>query len=278
MCCSVKKKEQEDDGMKSLLKKLLAAVCALCTAGCFDVMDGDGMIRSWKHYDLMNISWIEITDEEKAGTMKFSESEMSYEDVLSASGTSAYRTEDSGDEDEHYIALTDTNLFERLILHYETIDGQTVPILSGTIMELDGRGEIIIMEFIPDKFKDMVDGDYQSELCRMKNDRKPVPSYIASAEVRVKRTETAEPMDKEEKPEEHVTEEVFRVREGDEVMGISITMVWEGEMEFMMPGNYVCQDASGSEFTVHTGETMRLECTDVLDGSLTYEIEVLDMD
>lgn len=53
-----------------------------------------------------------------------------------------------------------------------------IPILSDTIMEYDGRGEIIIREYVREQDIGKIPEDFCSELQKTRNHRKPIPTVM----------------------------------------------------------------------------------------------------
>ncbi len=67
-------------------------------------------------------------------------------------------------------SVVDQKIGEVMLYHEE--NGQ--PILSTMVIELDGRGLIILREYLPkDKFKE----NFTSNLAHKLNDREPIPTY-----------------------------------------------------------------------------------------------------
>lgn len=53
-----------------------------------------------------------------------------------------------------------------------------IPILSDTIMEYDGRGEIIIREYVREQDNVKIPKDFCSELRKARNHRKPISTVM----------------------------------------------------------------------------------------------------
>ena len=79
---------------------------------------------------------------------------------------------------EVMLRLNDCREFENLIYHEEEIDGRTVPILSGTLFEYDGRGEVVSQEFVRSEDHPFVPADFRSSSYKIRNERDPIPTYI----------------------------------------------------------------------------------------------------
>lgn len=77
---------------------------------------------------------------------------------------------------EVYLELKDCREFIHLILHAEAMeDGTVIPILSATIAELDGRGEIIVTEFVRVEDAPHVSSAFRSR-SRILRDEQDAPS------------------------------------------------------------------------------------------------------
>ncbi|MBQ4459529.1 MAG: hypothetical protein II911_03925, partial [Clostridia bacterium] len=77
------------------------------------------------------------------------------------------------------LELTDCREFENLIYHEEKIDGgKTIPILSATLFEYDGRGEVVFWEFVRIEDAKLVGPDFRSSSCIYRNDRDPIPTAM----------------------------------------------------------------------------------------------------
>ena len=72
--------------------------------------------------------------------------------------------------------------FVNLILHEEKmVDGTVIPILSATIAELDGRGEIVFAEFVKRDDASSVPSDFSSAT-KKRLDAQETPPMAKTAE------------------------------------------------------------------------------------------------
>lgn len=69
--------------------------------------------------------------------------------------------------------------FEYLVWHREEIDGRSVGVLSGIIMEYDGRGPVVFNEFLRSDSGVSVPDGWRSAVAHAYNDREPTPSYVS---------------------------------------------------------------------------------------------------
>ncbi len=81
-------------------------------------------------------------------------------------------------EEEVKLSLDGCREFENIIYHEEEIDGRTVPILSGTMFEYDGRGEVVFLEFVRSEDHPFVPADFRSSSYKLRNERDPIPTYM----------------------------------------------------------------------------------------------------
>ncbi len=144
------------------------------------IWDGPGSVYTWTDYELYS-EWVEIgvPDGREPVRLNFSADRF----TMIASGTEkTFRysllegTNVSGiPAGEVYLYLQDCDEFEHLIFHEENIGEERVPVLSGTIFEQDGRGEIVIAEYVRrDDLERLPDG-FRSMTCIERNDRVVVP-------------------------------------------------------------------------------------------------------
>ena len=85
----------------------------------------------------------------------------------------------AGMEDgEVKLELTDCRSFENIIFHEEEVGGKTIPILSGTVFEYDGRGEIVILEFVRHEDLPLIPEGFHSSAYSIRNERDPIPTSM----------------------------------------------------------------------------------------------------
>ena len=71
-----------------------------------------------------------------------------------------------------------SNVFESIITSSEEINGEKINILSGIIMEFDGRGPIVVNEFVKEKDYKKIPKGFRSKVCIEHNDVEPVMTYM----------------------------------------------------------------------------------------------------
>lgn len=62
-----------------------------------------------------------------------------------------------------------------IVYHEETVDGKYIGIISEKVFEHDGRGWIVLMEYVQEKNADLVNKDFRSILYYCLNDRERTP-------------------------------------------------------------------------------------------------------
>lgn len=136
---------------------------------------------SWP-YTILTGCWTEVGELvfEEPQELMVSEVDMS----LAAGGTESsftYRLPQNAYTQERivgeiYIELVNCKAFVHLILHEEELeDGSVIPILSATIVELDGRGEVIIAEFAKTEDADLLPQDFRSSARMLREEQKVPP-------------------------------------------------------------------------------------------------------
>ncbi len=80
-------------------------------------------------------------------------------------------------ENAKQIVFKNNLLFERLIYHTEKFDGEEIEIISGTVFELDGRGEVVFQEFVRSDIVSKLPNSFESEFAEALNSTTPVPTY-----------------------------------------------------------------------------------------------------
>lgn len=153
--------------------------------GPIQVMDGDGMVYEWTNYELHG-DWIEIDpiDPQHPIKMTFTDDTLKFTGWDDKETTYKYAfpddTETYGKPDgEVYLHPKDFPEFDDLIFHEEDMgEYKLIPIISGTIFEYDGRGEIVLAEFArTDDVNDLPE-DFRSSTYTKRNDREAIPTYM----------------------------------------------------------------------------------------------------
>lgn len=146
-------------------------------------MDGPGMEYSWVDYELCG-EWKEAGVSEERNPVKLKITKNTVE--LKRDGTVkkfGYKLPENTDpygkpDGEIHLELQDCDEYESLIFHEEKADDGTMfPVLSGTLFEFDGRGEIVVAEYVPE-WKNGLPDDFQSEAAYIRNYEVP-PMDIA---------------------------------------------------------------------------------------------------
>lgn len=144
------------------------------------VMDGDGMTYDAGLKDFQ-------------GTWKMIGSYATDADIIVISGT----TFESGNtkctyavsgEDPYNLNLSDSQTitfpdgdgpwYGDLVYYTQDVDGHTVHFLVSFMEELDGRGLIVMDEYVRDEDAEYLPADFESDLCRKLNDSEAVPTVM----------------------------------------------------------------------------------------------------
>lgn len=136
---------------------------------------------SWP-YRLLMTAWTEIgeTGQEKPRELHVTEHSISMssgqEDTVFAYTLPESVYSQARPDGEVYLELTDCREFVHLIFHEEKLeDGTVLPILSATIAEMDGRGEIVLMEFVRTEDAHRVSPSFRSETCIVRDEQDVPP-------------------------------------------------------------------------------------------------------
>ena len=133
---------------------LLTVVCGvLPMAGC-------ARGAAWERETLRG-EWIEIGGGESAAVLEFGRGRMQHRGLESLPGSYAYQIPDAGHMDVWAGDESWTYVFH---LHWEEVGGETIPILSEIVEELDGRGLIVLSEFVRTEDADKLPRGYVSSL------------------------------------------------------------------------------------------------------------------
>lgn len=151
-----------------------------------DVMDGPGMVYTWTDYDLYG-NWTEVNVSEgfNAGSIEIDKNTITINDGYGNKSKYKYKLPDNVEEEgrpegEVYLEIEDLKDFENLIFHFDELDGDggTISVLSGTIFEYDGRGEIVVTEYVHDGDLYRVPSDFRSSLAKGRNSWEGVPPMM----------------------------------------------------------------------------------------------------
>lgn len=147
------------------------------------ILDGPGMIYEWPSYEL-HTTWYDVYKGVDGGpAFSFTDDTFTFlmygsNDTYSYSlpeGTDIYGKPDG----EVYLECEGFTEFDNLIFHEDILEsGEMIAVLSGTIFEYDGRGEIIIAEFVDRDDLDKLPENYRSQLCKSRNDREPISTVM----------------------------------------------------------------------------------------------------
>lgn len=126
-------------------------------------------------------TWVEVNpyDSDNPGTFEFKGSKLTYS-VWGANGTVSFLA-DVYSKDPLDVELNfedGRGPFEWLVYHLDTVDGHEIPIISGIIMEYDGRGPIVVSEFARESDLSLFPEDYWSAYARSRNDVVAPPTYM----------------------------------------------------------------------------------------------------
>ena len=225
--------------MKCKLKIVLIGISVLLIAsalvGCsgkadnipgINVMDGDGMVYTWPDYNLYG-NWTEVNvpEEFKPGSIEIDESTITIDDGYGTKSKYKYSIPDGVDregvpEGEVYLEIEDLKDFENLIFHIEELedDGGYIAVLSGTVFEYDGRGEIIITEYVRDENLYRVPSDFKSSMQRSRNSWDGVPHMFKT--VNPNQDVLAEPETETKQEQDIKPQEADILEDGGEEMNI----------------------------------------------------------
>lgn len=143
-------------------------------------LDGPGMVYTWTDYELQG-SWKEVNPPDYRKPAELSVGKNTIE--FTCDGTTKkfkYNLSESisiygKPEGEVYLNLENCDEFESLIFHEEKReDGSLFPVLSGTAFEYDGRGEIVIVEFVMNGMDNLPE-NFESTTAKVRNDIIPLP-------------------------------------------------------------------------------------------------------
>lgn len=136
--------------------------------------------ESWP-YQMLTADWIEVGElayetprelyvTEESIHMTTEDGNVAYNYILPEAAYTQVRP-----DGEVYLELDNCKEFVNFIIHEEQIDGVTIPILSATIAELDGRGEIIIAEFAKMDEAHIVPASFRSSSRIMRDEQDAPP-------------------------------------------------------------------------------------------------------
>lgn len=180
--------------MKITLKTVIIALCVIVLAVAVllvirwirrdsQIMDGPGMVRDFREYALRG-KWTEVCESDP-GRLQFDASTLKYKNIWGENGSTGYEVDENDYTGEVRIDFTEGGPFEYLIYHEEEYEGKPLAVISGIIMEYDGRGPVVFNEFVPEADREEVPDDFVSALARSYNDREPIPSYMTVNELYV---------------------------------------------------------------------------------------------
>ncbi len=122
---------------------------------------------------------IEYPDSE----LRFRETELTYQNIFGDSGKCGFTvTKELFGIAEGAMRIEFSEFgcpFEYLVWHREEIDGRSVGVLSGIIMEYDGRGPVVFNEFLRSDCGVAIPDGWRSAVAHAYNDREPTPSYMS---------------------------------------------------------------------------------------------------
>lgn len=164
-----------------VLPILALAIAAAVFFIRLQVLDGPNTAYTWTDYELCYYRWVETGTYEgrEPAELRFTRDSFTIK-AYGNEQTFAYSLPEGTDiygkpEGEVYLKLSDCTEFQDLIFHEEQVGEELVPVLSATIFEYDGRGEIVIAEFVPEEALKKIPADFRSQTCIERNDREAVP-------------------------------------------------------------------------------------------------------
>ncbi len=144
-----------------------------------EVLDGDGMVYNW-HEDHICGEWVEadslhkdspcvlrIDDESVA---EYGAGEPLKSDYRINHNT-IFEAEFPGSAE---LLVGRELMYEKLVYHTQTLGDTTIPIISATLMEYDGRGLICVNEYVRREDLDLIPEGFRSDFCTTLNSVEPV--------------------------------------------------------------------------------------------------------
>lgn len=150
-----------------------------------NILDGPGSIFEWPSYHLYG-NWVEIRDDEPVCQLKITKDQLVYTGYTGEQKTYTYSIPEDVSvygipEKPVTLQIEGQEEYENLIFHMESLeDDLIIPIISGTLFEMDGRGEIVDTEFVRTEDADKLPEGYRSQLFHKLKDRDPVPSFVTT--------------------------------------------------------------------------------------------------
>lgn len=186
--------------MKSFMKYLpfiivLVVIIAVIVIICIkknrpiEVWDGPGSVYEWTSYELYG-DWVQADKpgEKDNAALKVDGNTIRIVNRNGEDQVIGYTLPEGIDTEgypdgEVVLNLEQGSGFSSFIFHEEYEDGGStrVPVLSATIFEYDGRGEIVVAEFVRESQNDMVREGYESSLAKRRNSWEGVPSMVKEA-------------------------------------------------------------------------------------------------
>lgn len=148
------------------------------------MLDGPGMVYEWPNYELYT-DWVEVDPPEgyEPTRLDIREGRLTMTDWNGKKSSYPLSLPESVDTcgkpaGEVYLKVENCVEFDDFIFHEETVGEAQIPVISCTIFEYDGRGEIVIAEFVPSRDIDRLPGGFRSSSLVKRNDWEPAPTYV----------------------------------------------------------------------------------------------------
>lgn len=148
------------------------------------ILDGPGMAYTWTDYELYG-DWVAITEDSTATPvrLKFTADTITCTDASGVVHSYAYQLPVGIDtygvpDSEIYFDIAEFDFYYGLVFHEDRPDGEALPVISATLFEADGGGEIVVAEFVHTDAADGIPAGFRSEFCRRCNDSEAIPACI----------------------------------------------------------------------------------------------------
>lgn len=155
-------------GMAVVLILVTVSTLLVCVYSRSHVLDRAGM----ENNPLLG-TWLEI-GKNGEGVIIIDKDTITCKNIWGENEKVKYTTKEHGDYTE--LVPEESGLFESLYFQGNEIEGRDIDILSGIIMEYDGRGPVVVAEFVQSSVYEDIPEEFQSQMYHNLNDREAVPT------------------------------------------------------------------------------------------------------
>lgn len=159
--------------MKKILLFLLLLILLAAAGLAFIILRG-GLPE-------INGAWCEVGTSDPT-SLTISGGRMAFRNGSDAGGNCTYKVAGDREAVEIRLEFGEGAPFEYVIYHRQFIGEQEIHILSTFITELDGRGPIVVCEFVRREELAFLPEDFTSELYHTYNDAVPIPTVALADE------------------------------------------------------------------------------------------------